>query len=419
MFLEILTPYADLAGQSITTHQRVRRARGRGKRVRETERDPENNSARKPRKERLPNWTQPEISTLINAKREKFFEDLDNAHSPLLMQREGTQWNSISSRVMQILGERSICNRDGPSCKDKWGILIADYKRIYDFHKGTGINEEKYWSMSVPERIEENLPRHFLKENYDAIDDWYHIRPIINPPHVRDLSQPGDNVYSRATINPTSERECYNVPEFDSSDSGHFIHPQPECPPSGPGGPSNFYRPPQIPRPPASPTPVQRPPPESANGPTLPPPTITQILSSSEETTYQHLSRKYGNTGQKRKSASGHTKIAEATLDSNDKLVTTLEKLNERDSKLQWDIFQQQLLYNRQKDMLVQGNARLAHINQSMVQTITGLTQVLSIGLRPNQEGVGIATQLATTTSSPYVAEQEGPSGYHKSPSTN
>ncbi len=243
--------------------------------------------------------------------------------------------------------------------------------------------------MSVPERIEIFLPRHFLKENYDAIDDWYHIRPIINPPHVRDLSQPGDNVYSRATINQ----------EFDSSDSGH---PQPEHPPSGPGGPSNFYRPPQIPRPPTSPTPLQRPPPESANGPTLPPPTVTQILSSSEETTYQHLSRKYGNTSQKRKNASGHTKIAEATLDSNDKLVTTLEKLNEGDSKLQWDIFQQQLIYNRQKDMLVQENARLTHINQSMlVQAITGLTQVLSIGLRPVQEGVGIATQPTTTTPSP------------------
>jgi hypothetical protein len=50
IILEILTPYADLARQSITTHQRVRGARGRGKRVRETERDPENNSARKPRK---------------------------------------------------------------------------------------------------------------------------------------------------------------------------------------------------------------------------------------------------------------------------------------------------------------------------------------------------------------------------------
>ena len=288
------------------------------------------------------------------------------------MQRDGTQWNSISLRVMQILGERSICYCDGSSCKDKWGIFIADYKRIHDFHKGTGTFIKKYWSMGVPERIEENLPRHFLKENHDASDARYHIRPIINPPHVRDLSQPGDNVYSRATINQ----------EFDSSDSGHFIHPQPEHPPSEPRGPSRFYRPPQIPALVASPTPLQRPHVESTNGPTPPPPTVTQILSSSEETNYQHLSRKYGNTCQKRKSTSGHTKIAEATMDSNDKLVTTLEKLNEGDSKLQWDIFQQQLIYNRQKDMLVQENARLTHMNQSMlVQAITGLTQVLSIGL--------------------------------------
>ena len=78
--------------------------------------------------------------------------------------------------------------------------------------------------------------------------------------------------------------------------------------------------------------------------------------------------------------------------------------------------------------MLVQENARLTHMNQSMlVQTITGLTQVLSIGLRPVQEGVGIATQSATTTPSPCAtqptttapspnpAEREGPSGYRES----
>lgn len=144
-----------------------------------------------------------------------------------------------------------------------------------------GINEEKYWSVSVSKRIEENLPRYFFKKNYDAIDDWYHIKPIINPPHVRDFSQPGDNVYTHATVNPTSQRERYNVPQFDSSDNGHFIHPQPEYPPSGLDGPSNFYRPPQIPRPLASPTPLQRP-----NGPTLLLPTVIQILSSLEETTY-------------------------------------------------------------------------------------------------------------------------------------
>ena len=106
--------------------------------VRITERDTENNSARKPWKERLPNWTQPETSALIDAKREIFFEDLDNAHSPLLMQREGTQWNNISLRVMQILGERSICYSDGPPCKDKWDILMTDYSGSMTFTKEWG-----------------------------------------------------------------------------------------------------------------------------------------------------------------------------------------------------------------------------------------------------------------------------------------
>jgi hypothetical protein len=82
-------------------------------------------------------------------------------------------------------------------------------------------------------------------------------------------------VYSRVIVNPTSERERYNFLEFDSSDSGHFIHPQPEYPPSGPCGPFSFFRPPQIPRPLADPTPLQRPPLESTNGLTPPPPIVT------------------------------------------------------------------------------------------------------------------------------------------------
>ena len=106
-------------------------------------------------------------------------------------------------------------------------------------------------------------------------------------------------------------------------------------------------------------------------------------LLSSSEASLQEITCKFGNTCQRRKSLSGHSKIAEATTSSGEKLVITLEKLNEKDSKLQWDMFHEQLKYNKERDLVIQENARLTHANQgNLVQAIAGLTQVLSATLQ-------------------------------------
>lgn len=97
---------------------------------------------------------------MIHAKKEKFFEELDNNHDPNLMRRETTQWNQISSKVMEICGEDAECERNEHACKAKWFTLLMDYKKIYDHHKGTGTNS--YWDMSWPERTKLHLPRNLL-----------------------------------------------------------------------------------------------------------------------------------------------------------------------------------------------------------------------------------------------------------------
>lgn len=334
---------------------------------------------RRPRKERQPNWTQVEISALIRAKREKFFDELENVHEPNLMRRENTQWRSIADRVMEICGQLAECYRDSAACKDKWATLLVDYKKIHDYHNGTGTNED-YWSMSSPERAAKNLPRNFLKENYNDIDDWFRIRPIMNPPHSRDLSQPGDAVYNRAAV-----LHRYNVPKEESSDGPGGTHVG-DVPPLNSSTlveaddhgklrastkcKSKVVIPARVSIP-------------ASNTPGAAPANTLEVLSSSEAS-FEELTRVFGNTGHRRKSLSGHTKIAEATQTSSDKLVSTLEKLNERDTQLQWKIFQEQLNYNKERDLIAQENVRLTHANQSsLVQAITSLTNVLSLGLRP------------------------------------
>lgn len=302
------------------------------------------------RKERQPNWTQIEIAALIQAKKEKFLHNLDNVHDPNLMRREATQWSEISAKVMEICGEHAECKRHKRSCKEKWGTLLVDYKKIFDHHKGTGTSS--YWDMTILERVSLHLPRNFLRDNYDNIDDWFHIKPIMNPPHSRDLSQPGDAVYDRAaTLGKRCLQDMQHV-NSGSSDVGVLAstsirHGQ-ESTLVGLGGVGVSL----VQNSPVAFTHRQR---ASTPSPDHPAPTdnpLDLVKLSSSEASFVDLTKKFGNTGQRRKSISGHKQIAEATQNSGENLVKTMEKLNEQDRKLQWDIFQEQLKYNKQRDMI-------------------------------------------------------------------
>jgi hypothetical protein len=87
------------------------------------------------RKDRQPNWSPLEISILIAAKREQYFEELDAIDRCDLMNPDATKWIHIS-QLMMAAG-RSPCMRDGSACKAKWNQIIPGYKRIADFHART------------------------------------------------------------------------------------------------------------------------------------------------------------------------------------------------------------------------------------------------------------------------------------------
>jgi hypothetical protein len=117
------------------------------------------------RKDRQPNWSQQEMSTLIAAKRELFLEEIDVVDGRDLMNPEACKWICVSQYVMRA--GHSPCMRDGPTCKGKWNQLIPDYKRIADFHARTGRNVAEYWELSTSEHIVEGLPKTFSQELYD------------------------------------------------------------------------------------------------------------------------------------------------------------------------------------------------------------------------------------------------------------
>jgi len=84
-----------------------------------------------------------------------------------------------------------FCN--GVACKDKWGSLYGDYKKINDFRSVTSHNEN-YWEMSIEDKLAQGLPKNFNKLYFDLIHDFMHSRPCFNPLHSRDFMDPKDDI---------------------------------------------------------------------------------------------------------------------------------------------------------------------------------------------------------------------------------
>ena len=51
-------------------------------------------------------------------------------------------------------------------------MLLADYKMVADFHKGTGLVGNEYFELKSKERKEKRLPAQFFEEVYAQMHDW-------------------------------------------------------------------------------------------------------------------------------------------------------------------------------------------------------------------------------------------------------
>jgi hypothetical protein len=79
--------------------------------------------------------------------------------------------------------------RDDSACMTKWNSLYGDFKKIKDYHAGTGHNLS-YWTMTAEERDEHGLPRNFSNIHFEMINDFLRERPAVNPPLARDFQRP-------------------------------------------------------------------------------------------------------------------------------------------------------------------------------------------------------------------------------------
>ena len=137
----------------------------------------------KSRKEQALNWTLIEILDMVAAKKQEFLEDIEVEDARELMFPKQTKWGKIATVVNEARKLRgSHVERDGLACKYKWQMLLANYKKVADFYKGTGLVGTEYFDLHSKERKERRLSPQFFEEVYAQMHEWLQYKPIIQPP---------------------------------------------------------------------------------------------------------------------------------------------------------------------------------------------------------------------------------------------
>jgi hypothetical protein len=287
------------------------------------------------------------------------------------------------------------------ACKGKWHLILPDYRKVVDYHARTGINDEDYWLLTPNELTIEKLPRAFPKEIYVRLHDWFGRRPQIQPPHLRDLLNPHDEVFQREGFDNVDDNiEVVDLSANETNGEGvdctpniNYVHPT-DCTPLD-GSPTTTVPAPSMSR--QGPnhlggigvtngTPLY--------GVTPPLRGSTVLLSDSS---HSIAKRKIANTAIRRKSSRGVSALVEVAKASGEAIATQMKGMasmtKEAESnklEVQLKLFSEQMTYQRERDMrvyeqslLAAENARLAILKQGeIVLALSNISSVLSLGLR-------------------------------------
>lgn len=96
-----------------------------------------------------------EILDMVATKRQEFLEDIEVKDARELMHLELTKWGKIAMKLKEAGKRRGgHIARDGLAYKYKWQTLLAKYKKVADYQKGTGLVGIEYFSLKSKEEGE-------------------------------------------------------------------------------------------------------------------------------------------------------------------------------------------------------------------------------------------------------------------------
>lgn len=140
------------------------------------------------RRERQPNWETSEMFALVKAKKAEHDEHnvpVGDVVRWCNAERGGDlvhKWPKIAASVWNQ--GASVVFRNSESCKDKWGQLQGEYKKIRDYEKGrlAAGDQRAYWDLRSAERQELHLPKTFhSKRLYERMDEFLNENPPPTP----------------------------------------------------------------------------------------------------------------------------------------------------------------------------------------------------------------------------------------------
>ena len=237
------------------------------------------------------------------------------------------------------------------------------------------------------------------------LHEWFGRRPQIQPPHVRDLLNPHDEVFQRGDDGVEDDVEVVDLSVNEGGMEGfegvdHVKNPvdggdpPTDCNPLD-GFPFRTVPPPslsrQVPNPLGG---ISVPNGAPLYGGTPPLRGSTVILSDSS---HSITKRKIASTAIRRKTSVGVSALVEVAKASGEAIATEMKEMasvtKETESnklEVQLRLFSEQMAYQRERDMriyeqslLAADNARLAILKQGeIVLALANISSVLSLGLR-------------------------------------
>jgi hypothetical protein len=128
------------------------------------------------------------------------------------------KWTKVAFDVAQA--GFSVHYRGPMAYKDNWQVLFSDYKKIVDYRKGTGHNED-YFRMGSRRRKEVNLPPNFCPQHFKEMERFLHQRPSVNPLHQRDNF--GDNDQAFETLEQLVDFYAEKNIDISADDDDDFV----------------------------------------------------------------------------------------------------------------------------------------------------------------------------------------------------
>jgi hypothetical protein len=106
------------------------------------------------------------VCAIIKSKHVKYVAQKELVYPKSHMVLDAQRWAKIVDDFQNTINE--WVPQNVKTCKDKWNGINSNYKKIVDYHKGTGHNTY-FWELLIDERDNLHFPKQFNHEYYEAI----------------------------------------------------------------------------------------------------------------------------------------------------------------------------------------------------------------------------------------------------------